>query len=185
MVGEVRDDDTARTALQASLTGHLVLTTFHASSAAAALTRLADIIGQNPLFVSSVRLIMAQRLVRRLDDATKQAYEPTPEELQMIQKVMSTIPDPAQRPNLEGLKLYNPGASAANPYGFSGQLAVREQLLMSERVRYVITKPAGVVSTAEIEAAAVQDGMVTMLQDAMLKVIAGQTTLNEVYRVLG
>lgn len=98
---------------------------------------------------------------------------------------MSTIPDPAQRPNLEGLKLYNPGASPANPYGFSGQLAVREQLLMSERVRYVITKPAGVVSTAEIEAAAVQDGMVTMLQDAMLKVIAGQTTLNEVYRVLG
>jgi type II secretory ATPase GspE/PulE/Tfp pilus assembly ATPase PilB-like protein len=65
MVGEVRDMDTAKTALQASLTGHLVLSTFHASSAAAALTRLMDVVGQNPLFVSAIRLVMAQRLVRR------------------------------------------------------------------------------------------------------------------------
>ena len=67
MVGEIRDNDTAKTALQASLTGHLVLTTFHARSASAALTRLAEIIGQNPLFVSAIRLIMAQRLVRRVN----------------------------------------------------------------------------------------------------------------------
>ncbi len=185
MVGEVRDNDTAKTALQASLTGHLVLTTFHASSAAAALTRLADIIGQNPLFVSSVRLIMAQRLVRRLDDSLKQAYEPSPSEMQLIQKVIETIPDPAQRPSLEGLKLFSPGSSEANPYGFSGQLAIREQLLMTDRVIAVITQPERVISTADIETAAVQDGMVSILQDAMLKVIAGQTTLTEIYRVLG
>ncbi len=76
MVGEIRDMDTAKTALQASLTGHLVLSTFHASSAAAALTRMSDIIGQNPLFVSAIRLVMAQRLVRKLDDVCKQAYSP-------------------------------------------------------------------------------------------------------------
>src|SRR5579862_2061868 len=70
MIGEVRDNDTARTSLQAALTGHLVLTTFHAASAAATLIRLTDVIGQNPLFVSAIRLIMAQRLIRRLDDAT-------------------------------------------------------------------------------------------------------------------
>src|SRR5690606_35517422 len=76
MVGEIRDMDTARTALQAALTGHLVLSTFHAASSAAALTRIADILGENPLFVSAIRLVMAQRLVRRLDDATKQPYTP-------------------------------------------------------------------------------------------------------------
>src|SRR3989344_4382650 len=75
MVGEVRDGDTAKTALQAALTGHLVLSTFHASSASAALTRLMDVIGENPLFVSAIRLVMAQRLVRKLD-TTKVAYTP-------------------------------------------------------------------------------------------------------------
>ncbi len=185
MVGEVRDNDTARTALQASLTGHLVLTTFHASSAAAALTRLADIIGQNPLFVSSIRLIMAQRLVRRLDDTTKQAYTATEAELSVIKKVIDTIPELSLRPNLDNLQLYNPGSSETNPYGFSGQLALREQLMMSDRVRALIMQTDSVVSTQDIEAAAVQDGMMTMLQDAMLKVVAGETTLAEVYRVLG
>jgi type II secretory ATPase GspE/PulE/Tfp pilus assembly ATPase PilB-like protein len=69
MVGEIRDNDTAKTSLQASLTGHLVLSTFHAGSSSAALTRMVDIIGQNPLFTSAIRLIMAQRLIRRLDDS--------------------------------------------------------------------------------------------------------------------
>src|SRR5664279_712741 len=84
MVGEIRDNDTAKTALQASLTGHLVLSTFHASSAAAALTRLLDVIGQNPLFVSAIRLVMAQRLIRKLDDSCKQPYQPTEAEWHKI-----------------------------------------------------------------------------------------------------
>src|SRR4029077_564078 len=78
MVGEIRDMDTAKTALQAALTGHLVLSTFHAASAAPALPRMMDIINQNPLFVSAIRMVMAQRLVRRLDDSTKQPYQPDP-----------------------------------------------------------------------------------------------------------
>src|SRR5664279_3071524 len=93
MIGEIRDLDTAKTALQAALTGHLVLATFHAGSAAAALTRIADIIGQNPLFVSAIRLVMAQRLVRRLDDATKIAYQPSEAELQVIKRVLDGLPN--------------------------------------------------------------------------------------------
>lgn len=185
MVGEIRDNDTAKTALQAALTGHLVLSTFHASSAAAALTRLSDIIGQNPLFVSSIRLVMAQRLVRRLDDATKQAYAPSEAEWNKINEVVNSLPEGVARPNLEGLQLYKPGSSPENPYGYRGQLAIREQFRMVGEVRSLLEQGKLGLTTQEIEAAATHAGMRTMLQDAMLKVIAGQTTLDEIYRVIG
>lgn len=184
MVGEVRDQDTAKTALQAALTGHLVLSTFHASSAAAALTRLADIIGQNPLFISAIRLVMAQRLVRKLDDNHKEAYMPDQATLDKIKSVVDTLPEDTERPNLEGLQLYKPVPTAENPYGFSGQLALREQFLMTGKVSELLTS-GGTHSTQQIEAAAIASGMRTMLQDGILKVIAGQTTLDEVYRVVG
>lgn len=185
MVGEIRDMDTAKTALQAALTGHLVLATFHASSAAAALTRIADIIGQNPLFVSAIRLVMAQRLIRRLDNNTKRSYAPSEGEWQKINEVLETLPEGMERPNLDGLQLYKPGSSEANPYGYEGQLAIREQFTMSEALRHVLENPKVVVTTAAIEEAALKSGMRTMLQDGMLKAIAGQTTLDELYRVLG
>lgn len=185
MVGEIRDMDTARTALQASLTGHLVLATFHASSAAAALTRIADIIGQNPLFVSAIRLVMAQRLIRRLDEDLKQPYAPSESELQTIREALETLPDSIERPNLEGLQLYKPGSSEANPYGFRGQIAIREQFTMTDALRELLEKPDAYVSTQTIEAAASKSGMRTMLQDGMLKVVAGETTLDELFRVVG
>lgn len=185
MVGEIRDLDTARTALQAALTGHLVLATFHAGSAAAALTRIADIIGQNPLFVSAIRLVMAQRLVRRLDDSTKQAYAPSEADWKQINDVLATLPEGMERPNLDGLQLYKPGSSEANPYGFQGQLAIREQFIMSDKMRALLENPKAAINTQSIEEAARQSGMRTMLQDGMLKVIAGQTTLDEIYRVIG
>ena len=185
MVGEIRDNDTARTALQASLTGHLVLCTFHASSASAALTRLADIIGQNPLFVSAIRLVMAQRLIRQLDDTTKQPYQPSPAEFQFIQSVVDSLPPDIERPNLEGLTLYKPGASEENPYGFKGQIAIREQFRMTGSIRSLLESHDHVLSAQEIEAAAVQSGMMTMLQNGILHVIAGRTTLDEISRVVG
>jgi type II secretory ATPase GspE/PulE/Tfp pilus assembly ATPase PilB-like protein len=185
MVGEIRDNDTAKTALQASLTGHLVLATFHASSASAALTRLSDIIGQNPLFVSAIRLVMAQRLIRQLDDSLKQPYDPSPSELQVIQRVVDTLPADVQRPNLQGLKLYKPGSSAENPYGFKGQIAIREQFIMTGEIRKLLESHDHVLSSQEIEASAVASGMRTMLQDAILHVVAGRTTLDEVFRVVG
>ncbi len=185
MVGEIRDQDTAKTALQASLTGHLVLTTFHASSAAAALTRLADVIGQNSLFVSSIRLIMAQRLLRRLDDSLKQAYDPSEQEMRLIRSVIDGFPNGVEKPSIEGIKLYKPGISEDNPYGYNGMIPVREQLVMSDRVRDVITGIDRIVNTEAIERAAKEDGMTTMIQDAIIKVLSGLTTLDEVYRVIG
>lgn len=185
MVGEIRDMDTAHTALQAALTGHLVLCTFHASSAAAALTRLADIIGQNPLFISAIRLVMAQRLIRRLDDNTKQSYNPSEGEWRQINDVLGTLPEGTQKPNLDGLQLYKPGKSEDNPYGYQGQMAVREQFTMSEPMRRLLEEPKIKVTTRAIEEAARQSGMLTIVQDGMLKVVAGQSTLEELYRVVG
>lgn len=184
MVGEIRDIDTAKTSLQAALTGHLVLSTFHAGSASAAITRIMDVIGENPLFVSAIRLIMAQRLVRKLDDTTKIVYEPDQATIQKIQAVVDTLPEGTERPSLQGLKLYKPGKSADNPYGYSGQTALREQFLMTGEIRKLLEAGKS-VSAQEIENAAIKSGMRTMLQDGILQVIAGQTTLEEVYRVLG
>lgn len=184
MVGEIRDMDTAKTALQAALTGHLVLSTFHAGSAAAALTRMADIIGQNPLFVSAIRLIMAQRLVRKLDDATKQPYTPDEATIKKIQEVIDTLPDGIDKPDLSNIQLYQPGSSDENPYGYQGQVALREQFLMRGEISKLLEGGAN-PTAQEIEVAAIKSGMRTMLQDGILKVLDGQTTLLEVYRVLG
>lgn len=185
MVGEIRDNDTARTALQAALTGHLVLSTFHAADASAALTRLMDIITKNPLFVSAIRLVMAQRLVRKLDDESKQPYDPDMQVLEMVTKVVNSLPEGVPRPSLENLKLYKPGSSTSNPYGYRGQLAVREQFMMQGEVRRLLENSTKIVSADDIRNAAVKSGMRTMYQDAILKAIAGETTIDEVFRVLG
>lgn len=185
MVGEVRDQDTAKTALQAALTGHLVLSTFHAASASAALTRMVDVIGQNPLFVSAIRLVMAQRLVRKLDDKLKIAYPVDPATIQKIKQVIDTLPEGIPKPDLTQVKLYKAGSSPDNPYGFKGQLAVREQFVMTGPIRELLEKSPAGLSAQTIEEAAIKSGMRTMLQDGMLKVLAGETTLDEIYRVIG
>lgn len=184
MVGEIRDQDTAKTSLQAALTGHLVLSTFHASSSAAALTRMLDLIGINPLFASAMRLIMAQRLVRRLDDATKQSYKPDDGLKIQLQAVIDSLPPGVDRPNLDQITLYKPGASVENPFGYSGQLAIREQLLMTPGIQQELRKPPSQVTTESIEAVAVKDGMITMLQDGVLKAFSGVTSIEEIYRVV-
>jgi type II secretory ATPase GspE/PulE/Tfp pilus assembly ATPase PilB-like protein len=185
MVGEIRDKDTAKTALQGALTGHLVLTTFHAGSAAAALSRMLDMVGINPLFASAMRLVMAQRLIRRLDDSTKQPYQPDEALKRQLQMVIDRLPPQIQRPSLDNLTLYKPGSSDANPFGYSGQLPIREQLLMTPGVQELLRRPPNEVTTELLEAQAIKDGMQTMLQDGVLKAVAGQTTIEEVYRVVG
>ena len=185
MVGEIRDQDTARTALQGALTGHLVMSTFHAASAAAALTRMLDMVGINPLFASAMHLVMAQRLVRRLDDNSKQAYQPSAELKTQLQAVVDSLPPHVQKPSLDNLTLYRPGKSADNPFGFTGQLAIREQLQMTHGVQELLRRPPNEITTEQLQAQAVQDGMRTMLHDGVLKAIAGLTTIEEVYRVVG
>jgi type II secretory ATPase GspE/PulE/Tfp pilus assembly ATPase PilB-like protein len=128
---------------------------------------------------------MAQRLVRKLDDSTKQAYDPTEVELQRIKETLSTLPKQVSQPDLSGLKLYKAGKSADNPYGYRGQLALREQFLMSGEILKLMQGGSKTTTTAEIEAAAIASGMKTMLQDGILKVISGETTLEEIFRVIG
>lgn len=184
MVGEVRDMDTAKTALQASLTGHLVLSTFHGSSAAAAISRLMDIIGQNPLFVSAIRLIMAQRLVRRLDNNTKQAYTPDEKTMEGLHRIIESLPPGIDHPDLTNVQLFQPGTSPENPYGYKGQIALREQFTMNGEIRALL-EHGGQPSAQEIEQAAIASGMMTMLQEGVIRALAGETSLEEVLRVVG
>ncbi len=185
MIGEIRDMDTAKTALQASLTGHLVLATFHAGSSSAALTRLMDVIGENPLFLSAIRLVMAQRLIRKLDDATKVPYTPDEATKKQLRDILTTMPKDFKQPDLQQLKLYKPGKSKENPFGYSGQIAIREQLQVSEPLRDLLMQPATTLSTQKIEETAQAAGMTTMLQNGIEFVLAGQTSLEEVFRVVG
>jgi type II secretory ATPase GspE/PulE/Tfp pilus assembly ATPase PilB-like protein len=185
MVGEIRDQDTAKTALQGALTGHLVLSTFHGSSAAAALTRMSDMVGINPLFANAMHLVMAQRLVRRLDETSKQPYKPDDLLKSQLKNVIDSLPPGVERPDISNITLYKAGASQANPFGFSGQLAIREQLIMTPGVQQLLRLPPNQITTDTLQAKAIEEGMRTMLQDGVLKAIAGLTTLEEVYRVAG
>ncbi len=187
MIGEIRDEDTARTALQAALTGHLVLATFHAASASAALTRLSSIIGKNPLFISAIRLIMAQRLVRKLDDNTKESYHPTLEEIEILNRLIKTLPSNIEKPVIShDTILYRAKPTDDNPYGYKGQIAIREQYLMTDKIKQVVTNNSqlSVISTEQIETAASESNIISMLADATLKILAGETTIEEVSRVL-
>lgn len=185
MVGEIRDIDTAKTALQAALTGHLVLSTYHASSASAALTRLLDAIGENPLYASAIRLIQAQRLVRRLDDATKIEVHPTAELEAHLKSIIDNIHSHEDLSFLPSARLYKPGSSAQNPFGYSGQFAVRELLTMTPEMRKLLARPSSELSTDVIEEVAVKNGMLTMEQDGVLHALKGETTYEEIARVIG
>lgn len=185
MIGEIRDADTAKTSLQAALTGHLVLSTFHAATSAAALTRMMDMIGDNPLLASSIRLIMAQRLVRELCPDCKEAYKATKRELLEIKTALQDLPE-AKRPKLEDIQLFRAkGCDKCHHFGYRGRLAVVEQLEMTPKVEEIVARGSAATTTQAIERAAINEGMVTLLQDGVLKALQGHTTLEEIYSVVG
>ncbi len=184
MVGEIRDADSARTALQAALSGHLVLSTFHANDTAAALSRLYDFLGDNPLLTSAIRLVIAQRLVRVLDPESKQAYQPDEAMMQAVHAEIDSLPE-NQRPDLSQVTFYKPGRSEKAPFGYVGQTAVVEILKISEKIESMIHKSSEHLDTMEIRKQALNDGMRTLTQDALFKAIEGETSLDEVFRVVG
>lgn len=184
MIGEIRDTDTAKTAIQASITGHLVLTTFHAASAAAAFSRMVDMIGQNPIFANAIRMVISQRLVRRLDDATKQEYEPDETTKQWIRDNLGDLPEGVERPNLDNIRLYKPGSSEEVPFGYKGRMMIFEQMIIDDEVQRFIRGDVRDINVKQIEETAQKQGMATMLQDGLLKVLRGETTLEEINRVL-
>jgi type II secretory ATPase GspE/PulE/Tfp pilus assembly ATPase PilB-like protein len=162
-----------------------VLSTFHAANTAAAVTRMLDFIGSNPLFASAIHLVMAQRLVRVLDDATKQPYTPDEGLKAQLQMVIDSLPPNVPRPDVKQITLYKPGSSPEKPFGYEGQIPIREQMLMTPRLQQLLRQPPNQITTDLIEKTACEDGMLTMLQDGVLKAIQGTTTLEEVYRVVG
>lgn len=184
MVGEIRDVDTAKTAIQASITGHLVLTTFHASSAAAAFSRMVDMIGQNPIFSNAIRMVLSQRLVRRLDDATKQPYQPDDATTRWIISKLGDLPEDIERPDLNNMTLYKPGSSDDAPFGYKGRIMIFEQMMISDSIQRLLHGEVQDIDVKEIEEAAMREGMTTMLQDGLLKVLRGETTIEEINRVL-
>lgn len=185
MIGEIRDADTAKTSLQAALTGHLVLSTFHAASASAALVRLMDMIGQNPLLASSIKLVMAQRLVRELCPDCKEAYHASKKELLEIKTALHELPE-TRLPNLDNVELFRAkGCDKCHHFGFLGRLPVIEQLEMSSKIEELVSRGSTATTTQSIERTAISQGMITLLQDGVLKALAGRTTLEEVYTAVG
>jgi type II secretory ATPase GspE/PulE/Tfp pilus assembly ATPase PilB-like protein len=101
-----------------------------------------------------------------------------------LQKIINSLPPDVERPDLNNLSLYKPGSSPDNPFGFSGQFAVRELLIMTPGLEQELKKPQNEISAARLEQIAIEDGMITMLQDGVLRAISGDTSLEEVIRVL-
>ncbi|MDO4987105.1 MAG: GspE/PulE family protein [Candidatus Saccharibacteria bacterium] len=187
MVGEIRDGDTAKTAIQASITGHLVLSSFHANSTSAAFSRMIDLIGTNPIFSSSIRLVIAQRLVRQLSDS-KQAYTPDEATIKYIERVIDGIPDEVlarhgvQRGNYT---LYKPVPTGeADPFGYKGRTVIMEQLNVTDEIQKYIRGDVEDVNTDAIEKTARGLGMLTLEQKGVLAALRGDTTLEEIARVI-
>ena len=184
MVGEIRDTDTARTAIQASITGHLVLSSFHANSTSTAFSRMIDMIGVNPIFSSAIRLVIAQRLVRRLVDETKEEYEPDEATREYVKKVLRNLPEGTDCPDLDNFKLWRAGESDDAPFGYKGRIVVMEQLIVDEEIQKFIRGDIHDVHPDAIEKVARERGMLTLEQVGVLAALRGETTLDEVGRVI-
>lgn len=183
MVGEIRDADTAKTAIQASITGHLVLSTFHANSTSAAFSRMIDLIGVNPIFSSAIRLVVAQRLVRKLDD-NKEEYEPDEATRKWVKTALKDLPDHIECPDLDTFTLWKPVPSKESPFGYSGRVVVMEQMVVTEAVQKFLRGDVDDINIEVIEQAARKGGMVTLLEQGVLAALRGETTLDEVGRVI-
>ena len=184
MVGEIRDNETARTAIQASITGHLVLSSFHANSTAAAFSRMIDMIGQNPIFSSAVRLLIAQRLVRRLHDESKEEYEPDEATRRWVKETLKGIPDTVDCPDLDTFKLWRPVSTPEAPFGYKGRIPVMEQLVVTEEIQKFLRGDILDIHAEAIEEVAKKQGTITLLQAGVLAALRGETTIEEVNRVI-
>ncbi len=172
MIGEMRDLETARIAIQSALTGHLVLSTLHTNNAAGGITRLLDMGVEDYLLTSTINGILAQRLVRRLEPQHAQRYPASPEEIEKFG---------LRRLQPEGdIFLYRAQPSALAPTGYLGRTTIMEFLVMNDELRRAVMRRAGM---GEIEQIARAAGMRTMYEDGLAKALAGQTTIEEVLRV--
>ncbi|WP_217597843.1 GspE/PulE family protein, partial [Cohnella sp. GbtcB17] len=169
MVGEIRDTETAEIAIRASLTGHLVLSTLHTNDAISTVTRLRDMGVEPYLVASSLIGVVAQRLVRRICPECKVVHEPTEQEAMLL-----------RGRGLKVDKLYKgSGCGNCNKTGYRGRVAIHEVLGMNDAFRRMVSENATV---EELRTAAAEQGMISLMDDGLAKVLGGITTLQEVIR---
>ena len=172
MIGEMRDLETARIAIQSALTGHLVLSTLHTNNAAGGITRMLDMGVEDYLLTSTINGILAQRLVRRLEPTHAERYPASPEEIEKFA---------LRRYQPQGeIFLHRPRGSALAPTGYLGRTTIMEFLVMNDALRRAVMRHAGM---GELEQLARDAGMRTMYEDGIAKALAGVTTIEEVLRV--
>lgn len=177
MVGEIRDKDTAEISASASLTGHLVLSTLHTNDAAGAIPRLISLGLRPEELAPALKLVIAQRLVRRICDKCKVSYELNANELKMLKEKLGKF-----FPESGAEKLYKvKGCKVCDNLGYKGRVGVYEMFEVDKKIEEAIGYR---VSNLEIEKAAIEQGMMTMEQDGLLKAVEGVTTVEEVGRVV-
>ena len=173
MVGEIRDSETARVAVQAALTGHLILSTLHTNNAAGAVTRLLDMGVDDFLLVSTITAVLAQRLVRKLCPTCREPYDPDPETITALLHGLS-------RKEVGSTRLYRAiGCPACHGTGYTGRTMIAELLEVDDSIRKTIV---GKADLQDIQRTAVAHGMATMQCNGMRKALAGVTTVDEVLR---
>ena len=189
MVGEIRDGETASLAVNASLTGHLVLSTIHTNSAAGAIPRLIDMGVEPFLIVSTVKTVIAQRLVRKLSEE-KEKYFLSEAEMTALKKVVNldVVMDTLKKEKIvkedatwKDIPFYKPKPNKDSPDGYKGRVGIHEVLEVSSTIKEMILKGS---ATDEIEKVAKDEGMVTMLEDGIFLVASGVTSTEEVLRVV-
>lgn len=174
MVGEIRDEETAEIAIHSALTGHLVLSTLHTNTAAGSFPRLLDMGAEDFLLASTVNVVLAQRLVRKICTSCTVKYSPEKGVVDKLSKELGV--------SLEKQKFYKgKGCTKCSNKGYLGRIGIFEVLGVTEKIRTLITQKP---SSDEIQKQAVADGMVTMLEDGLNKVSSGLTTIEEVVRVV-
>ncbi|MBP9751821.1 MAG: Flp pilus assembly complex ATPase component TadA [Candidatus Moranbacteria bacterium] len=184
LVGEIRDEETADISVNAALTGHLLLSTIHANTAPGAIPRLIEMGVKPSLIASSINVIIGQRLVRKLCDHCKESYIPAEETTKNLKRLLSLISPkakidvPTQTEELWRAK----GCAQCNFSGYRGRIGIFEIFSFSKRIETLILELG---TEKELAKAALEDGMVTMLQDGILKALQGITTMEEVWRATG
>lgn len=184
MVGEIRDEETAKIAVESSLTGHLVLSTLHTNNAVGTISRLLDFEVKERIISSSLNIAIAQRLVRSVCLYCKEQAVASTIQQQKINAVLNTFPDSLKHliPQKIDTVAHAKGCAQCYGLGYKGREPVMETLIVSEQIRKLITGGADLDDIAD---QAQKEGNMTMMQDGILKVLSGITTLEEVERALG
>ncbi|OGD25587.1 hypothetical protein A2819_01590 [Candidatus Azambacteria bacterium RIFCSPHIGHO2_01_FULL_40_24] len=184
LVGEIRDFETAEIAMHAALTGHLVFSTLHTNDAVGAVPRLIDLGVKPPVIAPAINLLMAQRLLRKLCPKCASKRNLNKEELQTFKKILANLPPRVGFKTELTIKTEISDAKSCDDChnGYSGRIAVMELFEITDEVEKLILKSP---AEAELKEAAKKTGMVTMVQDAAIKILRGVTTIEETERILG